>query len=288
MSRLLLALLTALLATAGCGALPRPFEPVDKASNDLVRLEDGIGISVLPVTHEPPGAPGAAAEALADAIRKHNVPASTQGVTAGSRTLTGRAVVQALSTGKEEVLLYWELSDPDGARVGSFAQRGELQKGAWQAGRPEVITELMERAAAKVAAMVQDPAVEEAPPPPGTRLVILPMADLPGDGGRSLASALETALRAAGLPLAEHPEDSDDLLIACTVALGPPQGASQDVRVGWTVTRAGDGAELGRIDQRNLIPAGSLDGPWGMTAQGIAAGAAEGIIALIGQVDSNI
>ncbi len=285
MGRLAICLLGIILLIAGCGRLPRPFQPADKAGNGLLYLNDGIGITVMPLTHHASGAPKRTAETLAAALRERNMPASTQGGTAGSRRLSGRAMVQELTGGKEEVLLYWELSDPGGRRLAATTQRSELPPGAWRSGDPDVIGRMMEQAAGKIAELVQRPAVEEVAPPRQAHLVVLPMADLPGDGRLSLSRALEAALRAARLPLAAEPGEGD-LLIACQVTLGAPDDAWQEVRVRWTVTRAGE--ELGQINQQNRLPAGSLDGPWGATAGGIAAGAAQGILELIGQLDRAI
>ncbi len=291
MKRVALALLAFLFTAAGCGPLPQPFQPLDKNSNGLIYLEDGAGITVLPLTHDAPLAPGAAAELLADALRKHNVPAWTRGWNAGSRILTGRAVVSQLDAEKEEVLLYWELNDAQGVRIGSFTQRRELEPGTWRSGDQDAIAALMDQAAGKIASMVQGPNVEEAVLTDLTkaRLVILPMLDLPGDGTRSLARALKAELQTGSLPVVESTDlaqtEEDDLLIACTVTLSPSWGAWQDVTISWLVTRARDGSELGRIDQQNQIPMGQLDGPWGVLAYEIAAGAVLGIRELIGRLD---
>jgi hypothetical protein len=282
MVRRALCLLGLVLTVAGCGQLPRPFQPADKTGNALLEIKDGMAITVLPVTHDAPGAPLETAEALAAALRDRNLPASTQGRARAGRRLSGRAVVLPLSPGKEEVLLYWELSNAQGQRLAAVAQRGVAAPGAWRAGEPEVVRTLMEQAAGKIAALVQNPTVEEAalPAPAAPRLVILPIEGLPGDGGRSLPWALATELLAAGVPLARE-ADADDMMIAGRVELSSPRSGHQEVTVGWTVTRARDGAELGRIDQQSQVPAGSLDGPWGATAGGIAAGAAAGILDLL-------
>ena len=63
---------------AGCGPLPQPFQPLDKNSNGLIHLEDGAGITVLPLSNDAPQSPDAVAELLADALRKQNVPAWTR------------------------------------------------------------------------------------------------------------------------------------------------------------------------------------------------------------------
>jgi hypothetical protein len=268
-----------LCLAAACGQLPRPFQPEDKSANGLLELAGGAGILVRPLSRDAPADPAAAAEILAAALRDRNLPASTRGPNGAGRVLSGRATILELPTGRDELLIYWELADAGGKRIGSHAQRSELPPGAWRAGHPETVGPVLTRSAEAIAAMVQGAPVE----PPGLaggRLVILPMQGLPGDGALSLARALETELSAASLPLAGQAAEND-LLIACTVILGRPRGYWQEVRVTWAVKRAADGTQLGQIEQRNRVPAGSLDGPWGPVAQGIAEGAAAGILDLV-------
>jgi hypothetical protein len=285
----LAAVLLCLSLAAACGQLPRPFQPEDKSGNALLypaELTDSGDILVRPISRDAPGDPDAAAESLVAALRARNLAASTQDSPGEERILRGWATVQWLPNGREEVLLTWELVDAAGARVGRTAQRSELSAGAWRAGDPEVLDRVMDRAAAAISALVRGPAVEE--PRPGdlaeTRLVILPMLDLPADGPLSLPQALRYELDAARMPLADRAGDGD-LLVACSISMDAPREQWQEVHIVWTVTRAGDGLELGRIDQQNRIPAGSLDGPWGPAALGIARGAAEGIRALVDQLE---
>ncbi len=288
MRRLAATLLVLLLATA-CGQLPRPFQPVDKSGNDLLHLKDRAGIFVQPVTRDQPGGSQAAAELMAAALRERNLPASTQARNRASRILTARASILRLAAGREEVIVYWELSDTKGSRIGAYAQRAELRSGAWQSGDFEAIGPVMKQAAEAIAAMVQEPRADTVAELQDnqSRLAIAPMEGVPGDGPTSLRKALQVALNDAGLSLAKRPEDGD-ILIVCSVILGPPQGLSQDVRISWALVRESDGQELGRIDQENRIVAGSLNGPWGATAHGIAQGAALGISELVRQLGPTI
>ena len=51
----------------------------------------------------------------------------------------------------------------------------------------------------------------------------------------------------------------------------------------WTV-RHKDGDELGKLEQNNTVPAGSLDGAWGSTARIVADNAAGGMTELLSRV----
>jgi hypothetical protein len=272
-----------LCLAAACGQLPRPFQPEDKSVNDLIHLPDGVGILVEPLSRDAPAHPEAAAEILAAALRARNLPASTRGGNGAGRVLSGQATILELTERRDELLIYWELADADGTRIGNHAQRSELTPGAWQAGDPETVSQVLGQSAEAIAALVRG-VPDEVSEPAGGRLVILPMQGLPGDGAQSLAQALAAELAAASLSPAEEAAEND-LLISCTVTVGPRRGYWQEIQVTWDVKRAGDGAQLGQIEQRNRVPAGSLDGPWGPAAQGIAQGAAAGIRDLVAQLD---
>ncbi len=277
--------LVLVLALAACGALPRPFQPDDKAGNQLLDLEDRAGVLVLPLQGDGPGRPDAAAERLAEALRDRDLPASTQQGHGASRILLGRAAVLKLSPLRDEVMVHWELSDPSGKRLAVFTQRSELPAGAWKLGDEAVVGKLMDKTAASVTELVFGPEQVIAPIPgfPGARLVILPFENMPGDGEVSLSRALYQRLQAHNLPVVDYIED-DDLLIACDILVGAPDHSLQSVVVTWRVLRASNGEVLGEIQQANQIPKGSLDGPWGPTAGAIADGATLGILQLIDQL----
>ena len=290
MVRPVLAVLAAGILLAACGQLPRPFQPEDKSGNALLNLRDGAGIVVQPIAGAPTAGGQILAEALVARLRDRDIPAGTENGNLGSRHLMGRAAVRPLPGGREEILLYWEMREPDGGRTGILTQRREQAAGAWAAGAPALLETLAEALAPEVAALVQDPALASSPRVkaaaipgfPGARLVVLQIPGAPGDAAHSLPSALEAALQAAKLPVAERIGDND-LLILGDVAVGPKDGDLQTVAIRWSLVSARDDRELGEIAQQNVVPAGSLDGPWGPVADEVARAAASGLLDLLGQ-----
>lgn len=271
---------------AACGPLPQPFQPSDKSANKLLSLEDTPGILVLPIEGSALGDRKATAEGMAEALRERNLPATTRSAGHSSRLLRSNAAVLPLSPEVEEVYLRMELIENDGSRIGLHTERQEFPAGAWEAGSPAVVDQVVDRAAVAIAEMVQRPEAKEALIPgfPGARFVILPMKDLPGDGQKSLPSSLAFQLKNMGYPVVEEITD-DDILIAGEVVLTETNQSYQHMTVTWRVLRATTGEVLGQIDQANDIPRGSLDGAWGVTARAIAQGAAMGILQLIDQLD---
>lgn len=290
MVRPVLAALAAGILLAACGQLPRPFQPEDKSGNALLNLRDGAGIVVQPIAGAPTAGGQILAEALVARLRDRDIPAGTENGNLGSRHLMGRAAVRPLPGGREEILLYWEMREPDGGRTGILTQRREQAAGAWAAGAPALLETLAEALAPEVAALVQDPALASSPRVkaaaipgfPGARLVVLQIPGAPGDAAHSLPSALEAALQAAKLPVADRIGDND-LLILGDVAVGPKDGGLQTVAIRWSLVSARDDRELGEIAQQNVVPAGSLDGPWGPVADEVARAAASGLLDLLGQ-----
>jgi hypothetical protein len=290
MVRPVLAVLAAGILLAACGQLPRPFQPEDKSGNALLNLRDGAGIVVQPIVGAPTAGGQILAEALVARLRDRDIPAGTENGNLGSRHLMGRAAVRPLPGGREEILLYWEMREPDGGRTGILTQRREQAAGTWAAGAPALLETLAEALAPEVAALVQDPALASSPRVkaaaipgfPGARLVVLQIPGAPGDAAHSLPNALEAALQAAKLPVAERIGDND-LLILGDVAVGPKDGGLQTVAIRWSLVSARDDRELGEIAQQNVVPAGSLDGPWGPVADEVARAAASGLLDLLGQ-----
>ena len=100
----------------------------------------------------------------------------------------------------------------------------------------------------------------------------------------ALAGAVRRALLRLGAGIVGW-EGESDYQIAGQVELTPPSGGRQDITIRWVVSGA-DGSELGDVVQRNSIPAGALDGPWGAVAGVIAAAAGPGIIEVMDKAEA--
>jgi hypothetical protein len=113
------------------------------------------------------------------------------------------------------------------------------------------------------------------------RVAVPPVAGAPGDGTRSLARAMQLALRQASISVAEGDAPSGKhFTVAGKVTLGPAAEGKQKVTVSWTLLGP-DGDQVGQVNQENAIQAGSLDGRWGDIAYAVAKSAADGIVALL-------
>ncbi len=102
----------------------------------------------------------------------------------------------------------------------------------------------------------------------------------PGDGGTSLASALQRELSGKGITVPG--KSASAYRVEGTVTMGPAKEGKQPIHIEWLV-RDPQGKKLGTVSQRNEIPEGSLDGSWGKTAEQAAGAAAQGILKLLPQ-----
>ena len=119
----------------------------------------------------------------------------------------------------------------------------------------------------------------EAPPPGENALVYIDVAGAPGDGEKSLASALSDRLLAEGLALSGTPA-ANAYEIQGIVKLAPAPRGKQSVRIDWTVFDP-NGNQIGGLTQTKLVRKGSLDRKWGAAAAAAAEAAAADIVKLI-------
>lgn len=269
-----------LAGLGSCGQMPRPFEHRAALESDLLVLKDRAGIVVAPLAGDLPADPLHLASAMAKRLRDLNIPATTHAGNDESRYLHGWVVRKPLAAAPDRLILEWELWDLDGRLIGGYTQHRPLEP----SGGAALINAVAREAAPKIAALVQEAPVIETRIPgfPGASLFVAPLDDGPGDSARSLIPALRAELAATGLPVSKQ-QGPSDLLVQGKIDLKPAPNGQEEIAIAWTVAASHDGKELGRIDQRNQVPAGSLDGPWGALAVEIARGAAAGIMKLLTQ-----
>ncbi len=253
-------------------ALDDPFRPVD-----------GAGI-VVAVPQGGEFAGPALAQAVAAALRRHEVPASSgNGGNGASLRLTAAF---AEPRDAKALALRWTLQDAAGRLLGAFEHPVAPADLGVNFGKDkaELLAALADAAAAGVVGLL-DEAPETAPRPRFPELLVPPVPGAPGDGMDSLRQAMERALVAAGAPLAPEYGDGTHLVLGSVMVSETPSGVQQ-VEVLWEVI-APDGRRLGTVSQENTVPGGTLDGEWGSIAAAIAAGGASGVIEILARADSS-
>lgn len=270
-----------LLALAACQPLPHPLTAQMPVPNAPLAPPDSADIVVAPVA----GAPPALSAALAAALRDADIPATTLGSgNKGSDHLLASATLHPLAPGQAAVVLAWELHAANGRLLGRGKVEGAAAEGAWRQGDAATTRVLAQKAAPAIAQVVQAP-TPRAAATGEPLLAVGAVSGAPGDGGTTLSRAMAYALNRAHVPLVEKSGDKESFVLTGQVELSPAKAGKQQVKVRWILRRP-NGAELGRIDQQNAVPAGSLDGPWGDIAFAVANAAAPGVAALIEKVKS--
>ena len=269
------------LFLAACQPVPHPFEDADRLpTTPALRPPDSAGIMVLPVAGAPQPASERLAAAMAAALLKADIPASTGPMHRGSYHLGATVKTEPLDAGRLAITVDWLLTSAGGETVGRQSSRRETQSALWQTGDAALADALAGEAAPGLANLV----FGDAPLPSAVDplLAVGSVTGAPGDGGEALARAIDAALRHANIDIASGAQAKAAFVLKGRVEMSPPREGKQQVKVRWILAGA-DGRELGQVSQENAVPAGSLDGSWGDVAYAVATAAAPGIADLLAQ-----
>jgi len=276
------AILLLALALAACQGAPQaPSSTGDvKRAMSILTPPDSAGILVLPVTGAPQPAAGEIAQAMAEALQQADVPAST--VASNRRSFRLSSTVTMLAgDGGDAIIITWSLADADGRKLGGAESNTTASEKAWRQGGDDIAQALAKPAAPALAKLIES----DAPLPQGNASPVVALGQVsgaPGDGETALARAMGAALERVHVDLAGPEGGKPDYTLSAEVAVSPPNGKNQQVKVSWTLLRP-DGSEVGRVNQENAVPAGSLDRFWGDIAYAVTSAAAPGVRQLIEQ-----
>ena len=317
-----LALVIALTLTA-CGSsgglLGTQDQAAQVAPKPVAAPAGKAQIAIAPVIGAPTQISQKLAAKLTSQAQARSVSVGPQGT--GKSDYTIRGYVVAAPDAKGTKLSYiWDVTDPGGKRkqrfVGEEVVVGKKSKDPWQLVNDTVIDRIATKTAGDIAgwlpkkssSLVASAGTQSAAAAPAsaqpvpasvqrdpiqpvrtgeTRPIpvkVLPVEGAPGDGKRSLTNAIREQLRTKGLPLASIDQTGSVYTVRGVVKLGAVQGSSQDIKIDWTVVSP-NGQNVGTVSQSNAIAKGSLDGPWGDTANRAAGAAADGIVKLIPKKD---
>ncbi len=287
----------ALLCLAGCGGGPSTSSFFSSASNLFSR---STKVSLAPIVGAPQAVADQFTQALVDAGKDRRLTIIPGG---GSADYTLRGYLLATNDKSGAKISYiFDVTDASGARV-SRVSGDELIPGRvndpWEAVNGTVLNAIAGKTTSQVAASLPHggsatpvAAVSEstpaatastapapAPLPKANGVLVTPVAGAPGDGQRSLTTALKKRLYAGGIKLANGVTENV-YMVKGTVSLSDAAGGKQSIRIDWLVLDP-SGKRLGTVSQQNTIPRGSLNGPWGAVADAAAGAAADGIIKLL-------
>ena len=276
----ILAVLLTLLASA-CAGPPQPFQPATKGGNELLTLPDRTGVAVTPVTGAVPAGGTDLAAAMAEALRKQNVPASVGSGNRNVRWLMGHAEFDPT---RESLNLSWSLFDAAGARIGGHKHTHRFPESVWQQGDPQTLKTAVQPGARRIAGLIQKRNADSeralAGYPEGTRVVVEPLSGDPAKATRALAKAMVRQLRQRNLPLADRPQRGD-VVITGTLTLGESNGTNRLLDLVWIVRRKGQETRLGDLQQSNRVPDAQIARGWSRLANLITRAATPGVLQVL-------
>lgn len=263
------AALLGLLGLAACGQVPQPFskEEANLAKAPFLIAPTTEGVVVLPVVGVPDETGELIADLAAAALRKQDVAASASTRASNRASLFLSGAGRRRPDGAMEIT--WTLARPDGTVVGE---------------RTDAIAsdEQLANSTAEVAAWLRPrraPVVRTVP-----KVAVHPVEGAPGDGNDLLRRALALALDRAPVELTNDLAENGHA-VRGDVSVVRQNDGRDEVVISWAVVDA-NGREIGTVDQKNRVPAGSLDGSWGAVAAPIADAAVGGIVALLKQSEA--
>lgn len=269
-----LAMLALAVFVTACQPLPHPFAD-DRPPAALLTVRDGAGVAVAPVSGKPEAAAAKLGAAVARALLKRDIPASDKTTSLGSYKLYGRLA----QSGSATMTVYWRLYDAKGRKIGERDAQVDAPAGELESGSDNPIERLAGLSADGLAPLLEDEAPLEATSGVRTRIAIGQVSGAPGEGAKSLESAIAAVLQHQGLAIVKDGQKSD-LIVDGEVSVAPVKPDKQHVKIIWRVRRA-DGSEIGTVGQENDVMRGALDGPWGDLAYSVAIAASDGLAQLV-------
>jgi hypothetical protein len=259
-------------------------------------------VSIAPIIGAPEKVTTELTQALVTAGNDRNL-TLVPGTSSGSNyTLRGYLLAAPERRGSK-VSYIWDVTDAKGTRVTRLSGEELVTKGSssdpWSGVDSTVIRSIAGKTASQLAAELPGGRSGSSTPvaasataataataaaarpaaPKAQGVLVAPVDGAPGDGRRSLTTALKKKLYADGVKLANG-TSSNVYTVKGSVKLTEASGGKQNIRIDWQVLDP-TGRRLGTVSQQNTIPKGSLNGPWGAIAAAAAGAAADGIIKLL-------
>jgi hypothetical protein len=296
-----LAMLLAACLSACGGGPGSPSSGSSFWSSATSLLSRSTKVAVAPIIGTPPQVATDLTDALVAAGKDRNLTLIPRG-SGGNYTLRGY-LVATNERGGAKISYIWDVTDAQGGRVarvsGDEMISGRASGDPWAAVDSATLRSIAGKTTSQLAATLSrgggaPSAVAASEPSPATTataapaaaksakpngVVVAPVAGAPGDGQRSLTTALKKRLYAGGIKLANGTTDNV-YMVKGSVVLSEASGGKQSIRIDWLVLDP-SGRKLGTVSQQNTIPRGSLNGPWGAVADAAAGAAAAGIIKLL-------
>lgn len=270
-----------IIVVTACGSVPKPFQRASNAPpgalTELGPESAGIEIGLIDGTTLPMAK--LIAQYTADAFLDRDIPAAPAPSLSSGYFLTGVAQRNLDQTGTPSVVhVHWTLRDRAGATIGTHTQGVDGPFSDWEYGSERALQDVADGTAAAVSRLILGAAADIIEGEVLEGVWVGPVRGAPGDGDRALRRALRLALKGKGAILRDTASEAAARVLG-TVDLVDVDTTTQEINIVWEVLRP-DGTSVGTTDQKNAIPKGSLDGPWGQVASYATAAVVDAVLGL--------
>jgi len=323
--RHVLTTLACLLMLAGCVNTPKPFEHDSVDDEPFRPKQDKVEVAVATPANMPDNMARRVAAALAIELQSYNIVAATQPAQAPLKIASAMSTRDAEFGTGIEIEIEWYLlgkgSGVDGPAISKtvvqardFAEASDrLVSRIAQQAAPRVATLMGKppmfeaRAPGQVAAGVNAPPIDEAPPvqsasaapgttpnqpaaaqpqaPPArprqTKVTVGSIEGAPSDGNRQLLGGMRRALGSSRIVVTDA-GGADTFVVTAKVKLTPIDDRTGQLDLTWFL-KDPSGKEIGKVDQSNPVPLTAARGSWAGFGDIVAQAAVEGILELIEQ-----
>ena len=277
--------LLALFVVTACEPALRPFRPHDKSiENPLLQLTASAGLVITPTLGLAPGVSERLAEAVAVALGRLDLPASTDTARSDAILVESQAVISETAGSSEMLIIHWTLSDPRLAVAGSYDTRMQIDHDQLSSGTPALLEQIADATAHGIARLIQENQPQRVAAPRPLTLAIAGIDGAFRDDNQTLLLAFRTVLEEAGVPIVDDPANATAILRG-TIEVSGAEADRQQIVIVWTLSEAG-GRTVGTLRQDNTVKQGELTGRWDELVYDIAFAAADAIVEILKQIDA--
>ncbi len=262
----------ALLLVSACQPLERPFQPTVKSGT---RITPGprASLYIAPVQN----GPEELSQILAKKLQDLGIAAFT-----GDKPENRYHISSEILLKDKASYVVWTIMDPQGKKTSLTTTRkiGNIVEGMTIDTANLDTTAL--HSASDIDIMLGGSGInfEKLDKP---RVHIPIVVNAPGDGSETLSAAMQDHMAKYGIDVLPDQWQAT-YLIKGTVSITKPLAGTQVVSIVWKLERR-NGEYVGKVEQKNRIRAGALNGPWGPVASAAAQGGARGILKLLRQAE---
>lgn len=261
-----------ILVAAACQPLERPFQPIKKTG---ARTAPGprASLYIAPIVN----GPEELSQALAEKLQDLGIAAF-----AGEKLENRYQVSSKIILQEQASYVVWTILDPSGTetQLSTTQKIGDIAAGPIH--DDDALEKVALRSASEIDIMLGGTGANlSAMTKP--RIFVPIIESAPGDGSETLSAAMQDQILQYGMEVLPD-EWQASYLIKGTVKLTEPQGGTQIVSIIWKLERR-NGEYVGKVEQKNRIRAGTLNGHWGPVAIAAAKGGARGIMKLLRQAE---